>query len=51
MERLSELQKEIEKVRRELNEAARISVRSPECYQVSLRLDRLLEDYLVTKKE
>lgn len=51
MKQLSELQREIEAVRKELDAAARESVRSSECYRISIRLDRLMEDYMQFKTE
>lgn len=46
MKSLQELQKEIEMVRKELNIVAEQDIHTPECYQVSIRLDKLIEDYM-----
>lgn len=51
MEKLGELQKEIESVRKELDVVAADDVNAEECYQTSLRLDRLIEDYMRYTKE
>lgn len=45
MDRESTLQKEIERIRKELNEAAIQDISSVECFRLSLKLDRLLEQY------
>ena len=45
MRSLQELQKEIEIVRKELNIVAEKDIRTPECYQVSVRLDKLTPLY------
>lgn len=45
MDRESTLQKEIEQIRKELNEAAIRDISSTECFRLSLKLDRLLEQY------
>lgn len=46
MSYLSELKREIEIVRKELDVAVKENEWAPECYQVSVRLDRLIEDYM-----
>ena len=48
MNRLSELQREIETVREELDVAvlAGKGVRTPECRRVSVRMDKLIEAYM-----
>lgn len=48
MNRLSELQREIETVREELNVAvlAGKGVRTTECRSVSIRMDKLIEAYI-----
>lgn len=51
MERLGELRKEIETVRKELDVAAAVDLSTEECYQISLRLDRLIADYMQYTKE
>ncbi|MCI8483034.1 MAG: Spo0E family sporulation regulatory protein-aspartic acid phosphatase [Lachnospiraceae bacterium] len=51
MNYLLELQKEIETVRKELDVAAGKDVSAQECYQVSIQLDRLIEDYMQYKEE
>ncbi|MCI8300418.1 MAG: Spo0E family sporulation regulatory protein-aspartic acid phosphatase [Lachnospiraceae bacterium] len=51
MEYLQELQSEIEKVRNELNVAAEQNVRNGDCYQTSVRLDKLIEDYMQYTKD
>ncbi len=51
MEKLGELQKEIEIVRKELDVVAAEDVGADKCYQASVRLDRLIEDYMRYTKE
>lgn len=51
MKSLQELQKEIEIVRKELNIVAEQDICAPECYQVSVRLDKLIEDYMQYNEE
>lgn len=51
MKNLGELQKEIEAVRKELDVVAAVDVSTEECYRISLRLDRLIEDYMRYTKE
>lgn len=51
MNKLGELQKKIETVRKELDVVAEVDVGTEECYRISLRLDRLLEDYMRYTKE
>lgn len=51
MKKLGELQKEIETVRKELDVVAAVDVRTEECYRISLRLDRLMEDYMRYTKD
>lgn len=51
MKHLLELQKEIEVVRKELNVVAEKNVWAPECYQTSIRLDKLIEEYMQYKEE
>ncbi len=51
MEKLGELQKEIEVLRKELDVVAAVDVSAEECYQTSLQLDRLIEDYMRYTKE
>ncbi len=51
MEKLGELQKEIEVLRKELDVVAAVDVSAEECYQTSLQLDRLIEDYMRCTKE
>ncbi|EOT25509.1 hypothetical protein C805_02138 [Eubacterium sp. 14-2] len=46
MNHLSELKREIEIVRKELDVAVQGDEWAPECYQVSVRLDALIEDYM-----
>lgn len=51
MEKLGKLRKEIETVRKELDVAAAVDLSTEECYQISLRLDRLIDDYMQYTKE
>ncbi|MFG6384493.1 MAG: Spo0E family sporulation regulatory protein-aspartic acid phosphatase [Lachnospiraceae bacterium] len=51
MNNLLDLQKEIENVRKELDVAVEKNVQTPECYQVSLQLDKLIEDYIQYKEK
>lgn len=51
MKRLQELQSEIERVREELNVVAAKSVGTRECYLISIRLDKLIEDYMKCTEE
>lgn len=51
MKRLQELQREIERVRKELDVAAGKDIRARECYQTSVRLDKLIEDYIQFTEE
>ena len=51
MKHLLELQREIEVVRKELDVVAEKNVWAPECYQMSVRLDKLIEDYMKYKEE
>lgn len=51
MKKLGELQKEIETVRKELDVVAAVDVSTEECYRISLRLDRLMEDYMRYTKD
>ncbi len=51
MNYLLDLQKEIENVRKELDVAVEKNVQTPECYQVSLQLDKLIEDYIQYKEK
>lgn len=51
MKSLQELQKEIEIARKELNIVAEKDIRTPECYQVSVLLDKLIEDYMQYDEE
>ncbi len=50
MKDLQELQREIEIVRKELNIVAEKGLRTLECRQTSARLDKLIEDYMHTRK-
>lgn len=47
MKKMQEIRKEIEMVRKELDVVAAAGVNTEECYQISLRLDRLIEDYML----
>ena len=51
MKYLQELQSEIEKVRNELDVAAEQNVSARECYKTSIRLDKLIEDYMQYTKD
>ncbi len=51
MNKIGELRQEIETVRRELDVVAAEDVSTEECYRISLRLDRLMEDYMQYTKE
>lgn len=51
MEKLVELRKEIEAVRKELDVVAAVDVRTEECYRLSRRLDCLIDDYMRYTKE
>lgn len=51
MEHLLELQEEIENIRKELDMAIEKDILTPECYQISLRLDKLIEDYMQYKEK
>lgn len=53
MNRLSELRKEIETVREELDVAvsAGKGVRTPECRRVSIRMDKLIEAYMQCREK
>lgn len=52
MKKMQEMRKEIEMVRKELDVvAATTGVSTEECYQISLRLDRLIEDYMFWNEE
>lgn len=51
MNYLLDLQKEIENVRKELDVAVEKDVQTPECYQVSLQLDKLIEEYIQYKEK
>lgn len=51
MNDLLKLQKEIEIVRKKLDVAAGKNVWAPECYQMSIQLDKLIEDYMQYKEE
>lgn len=52
MKKMLEIRKEIEMVRKELDVvAATTGVSTEECYQISLRLDRLIEDYMLWHEE
>lgn len=51
MNNLLDSQKEIENVRKELDVAVEKNVQTPECYQVSLQLDKLIEDYIQYKEK
>ncbi len=51
MEKLGELQKEIEVLRKELDVVAAVDISAEECYQTSLQLDRLIEDYMRYTKD
>lgn len=51
MEKLGELRREIEAVRKELNVAAALDIRAEECYRLSCQLDSLIEDYMRCTKE
>ena len=51
MEKLGELQTEIEIVRKELDVVAADGINAEKCYQTSVRLDRLIEDYMRYSKE
>lgn len=51
MEKLGELRREIEAVRKELDVVAAIDVSTEECRRISLRLDHLIEDYMRYTKE
>lgn len=51
MKHLLELQREIEMVRKELNVVAEKSVWTQECYQTSVQLDKLIEDYMQYKED
>ncbi|MEG0961392.1 MAG: aspartyl-phosphate phosphatase Spo0E family protein [Lachnospiraceae bacterium] len=48
---LLELQSEIEKVRQELDAVASENVQGVECYQISVKLDKLIEAYMQSKQE
>ncbi len=45
MDSESTLQMEIERVRKELNNAAACDLSSEECFRLSLKMDALLEQY------
>ncbi len=51
MRHLLELQKEIEGVRKELDVAVQSGVAGQECYEISIRLDKLIADYMQLKEE
>lgn len=51
MRHLLELQKKIESVRKELDVAVEKDVAGQECYEISIRLDRLIADYMQLKEE
>lgn len=51
MKEMLEIRKEIEMVRKELDVVAATGVSAEECYQISLRLDRLIEDYMQYTQE
>lgn len=51
MNYLSELKREIEAVRKKLDVAVGKDVRAPECYQMSIQLDKLIEAYIQYEKE
>lgn len=51
MGHLLELKEQIEHVREELNVAVQNGVKGTECYQISIRLDRLIADYMQLKEE
>lgn len=46
-----ELREQIEKTRKELDVAAQKGLEGAECYQISLRLDRMIADYMRLKEE
>ena len=51
MKRLQELQSEIERVRQELDVVAAENLGTRECYLTSVRLDKLIEDYMQYTKD
>lgn len=51
MKHLLELQREIEVVRKELNVAAEQELWGTECYQISIKLDKLIEAYMQLNEE
>lgn len=51
MKHLLELKEQIESTREELNAAAQRGIRERECYQISIRLDRLIADYMQLKED
>ena len=51
MNYLSELKREIEAVRKKLDVAVGKDVCAPECYQMSIQLDKLIEAYIQYEKE
>lgn len=51
MNYLSELKSKIETVRKRLDVAVGKDVCAPECYQMSIQLDKLIEDYIQHKDE
>ena len=50
MQRISELKKEIENVRTELNESLKQKQKYDICYQKSIKLDKLIEEYITKMK-
>ena len=51
MNYLSELKREIEAVRKKLDVAVGKDVCAPECYQMRIQLDKLIEAYIQYEKE
>lgn len=51
MRYMFELREQIEKTRKELDVAAQKGLEGAECYQISLRLDRMIADYMRLKEE
>lgn len=51
MRHLLELRKQIESVREELDVAVQNGVEGTECYQISIRMDKLIADYMQLKEE
>lgn len=51
MKYLLELKEQIENTREELNVVAQKGLNRAECYQLSVRLDKLIADYMQLKEE